>query len=173
MSDEYRFRKHLRLSGFDYSNNGFYFITICCKQFKPFFGEVVDDSMVLNQFGLVADAQWQALPERFMQTRCHSHQIMPNHMHGIIEIHNSSTKKQQLGQIIGAYKSLTYKYCLELSVKGGFKKLWQPNYYEQVIRNESAFEKISQYIETNPAQWNKDSYFIKYKVAAPLAGAFA
>ena len=117
--------------------------------------------MILNQFGVVADQQWLALPKRFPQVICHSHQIMPNHMHGIIEIHNKSANLHQIGQIIGAYKSLTYKFCRELLAKGGFERLWQANYYEQVIRNEAAFGKISQYIETNPAQWDKDSYYIK------------
>ena len=161
MTDDYQFRKHLRLSGHDYSSNGFYFITICCKQFQPLFGEVVNDIMVLNKRGFVADEQWRDLPRRFPQISCHASQVMPNHMHGILEIHNSLDNKHQIGQIIGAYKSLTYKFCRELSDKGDSEKLWQPNFYEQIIRNEAAFEKISQYIETNPAQWDKDSYFIK------------
>jgi putative transposase len=161
MNDKLKFRKHLRLRGYDYSSNGFYFITICCKQFKPLFGQVIDDGMVLNQFGHVADEQWLALPERYKQVCCHSHQIMPNHMHGILEIYNSSTSNQQIGQIIGSYKSLTYKHCREQSHESDLGKIWQPNYYEHVIRNQAAFEKISQYIETNPEQWDKDSYYIK------------
>jgi len=161
MSEQHRFRKHLRSKSHDYSSNGFYFITICCKQFRPYFGDVIDDKMVLNQFGAVADQQWRALPERFQQICCYSHQVMPNHMHGIVEIHNTSLEKHQIGQIIGAYKSLTFKFCRELSCKGYIEKLWQANFYEHVIRNDAAFEKISQYIETNPAQWDKDSYYIK------------
>jgi len=161
MTRAHQFRKHLRHKGHDYSSNGFYFITICCKQFRPLFGEVDDGIMVLNNFGIVADQQWQALPKRFSQVCCHVHQIMPNHMHGILEIHNTTVAKPQLGQIIGAYKSLTYKHCREISNTAPLRKLWQPNYYEHVIRNEKAYEKISQYIETNPAQWDKDTYYIK------------
>ena len=161
MPDEQQFRKHLRLSEYDYSSNGFYFITICCKQFKSHFGHIIDDVMILNEFGIVADQQWNHLAKRFPSVNCHSHQIMPNHMHGIIEIHNSSKIRLQVGQVIGAYKSLTYKFCRELSGKNSFERIWQSNFYEHVIRNDAAFEKISRYIETNPAQWDKDSYYIK------------
>ena len=161
MTENHRYRKHLRLQSHDYSGNGFYFITICCRKFKPYFGEVIDDCMVLNEFGTVADKQWQALPERFPQLKNHIHQIMPNHMHGILEI-SIDTKVQNIpiSQIIGAYKSLTYKLCRELN-NGSLEKIWQTNYYEHVIRNDKAFEKIYEYVETNPAQWDKDKYYMK------------
>ena len=161
MKGNYRYRKHLRLKNHDYSSNGFYFITICCRKFKPYFGEVIEDDMILNDFGRIADEQWQLLSERYPQIQNHIHQIMPNHMHGILEIHNGSKiQNNPISQIVGAYKSLTYKFCRELS-KGVLDKIWQPNFYEHVIRNDEAFKKIHEYVETNPAQWDKDKYFMK------------
>ena len=161
MPNNHRFRKNIRLSSYDYASNGFYFITICCDQLKPIFGKVVNDAMILNDLGIIANNQWQNLAERYPQITCHSHQIMPNHMHGILEIHNNSLSNIPIGNIIGAYKSLTHKYCRELPHITHLGKLWQPNFYEHVIRDDRAFEKITEYIQTNPAQWTKDSYFIK------------
>nr|WP_281347644.1 transposase [Marinicella rhabdoformis] len=117
--------------------------------------------MKLNALGEVAQAQWLGLESRYPQIKCHAHQIMPNHMHGILELHNSVKSELQLSQVIGAYKSLTHKYGRAFFLEKKLAKLWQPNFYEHVIRNDKAFQAITEYIETNPAQWDKDKYFIE------------
>ncbi len=66
-----------------------------------------------------------------------------------------------LGDIVGAYKSLVFKECLALSKNQGkyLGKLWQRNYFEHIVRNETAYQKIIEYIQNNPAQWELDKYF--------------
>lgn len=82
-------RRSIRLKGYDYSQAGLYFITICVQDRKCLFGKIVDEypagaQMELNEFGSIAYQQWQKLPERFTNMELDVFQIMPNHMHGII-----------------------------------------------------------------------------------------
>lgn len=177
-------RQTIRLQGYDYSNEGLYFVTICCQDRRCLFGNIHDGEMILNDAGQIADYTWNDLPGRFPQIILHEYIIMPNHMHGIIEISPvgvtlAVTRENEplavtrdieraevnpaptIGDIIGAYKSLTTNACLQLykaknEIMG---KLWQRNYYEHIIRNGESYEKISAYIHDNPARWADDEYF--------------
>ena len=79
-------RRSIRLKGYDYSQAGFYFVTICCEDRKQQFGTIENKEMVLNGFGTVAYQEWAKLPERFTNFELDVFQIMPNHMHGIIAV---------------------------------------------------------------------------------------
>ncbi len=83
-------RRSIRLKGYDYSEAGAYFITICCQDRKCRFGKIVAGEMVLNDFGIIAYDQWLTLTERFTTIELDVFQIMPNHMHGIIVINEST-----------------------------------------------------------------------------------
>jgi putative transposase len=77
-------RRSIRLKGYDYSQVGLYFITICCQHRKHHFGKIENHEMVLNEYGTIAYDEWAKLPERFTNFELDVFQIMPNHMHGII-----------------------------------------------------------------------------------------
>lgn len=77
-------RRSIRLKGYDYSQAGAYFITICCQDSICRFGQVVDGKMVLNAFGQIAYQEWVQLTKRFTNFEMDVFQIMPNHMHGIM-----------------------------------------------------------------------------------------
>lgn len=77
-------RKSIRLKGYDYSQAGAYFITICCRERKCFFGNIENHKIILNEFGNVAYNEWNKLPERFKNVELDVFQIMPNHMHAIL-----------------------------------------------------------------------------------------
>lgn len=79
-------RRSIRLKGYDYTQAGAYFITICSHQREHVFGEIVNGEMKLNKFGLVAKQQWEKLPERFPNIELGAFILMPNHEHGIIQI---------------------------------------------------------------------------------------
>src|SRR5688500_16841328 len=81
-------RRSIRLKGYDYSQAGSYFITMCCQDMKCRFGKIVHDQMFLNEYGLIAHEQWQQLGQRFSNCRIDEFIIMPNHMHGIISLIN-------------------------------------------------------------------------------------
>jgi putative transposase len=79
-------RKSIRLKGYDYSQAGLYFITICCDDMKHRFGRIENGVMILNELGQIAHDEWLKLAERFPNMELDAFQIMPNHMHGIIEL---------------------------------------------------------------------------------------
>jgi putative transposase len=79
-------RHSTRLKNYDYSQPGFYFVTICAHEKKWLFGNVIDDQMHLNNVGNIVHTVWNTLPERFPNIKLDEYIIMPNHMHGIIAI---------------------------------------------------------------------------------------
>ena len=81
-------RRSIRLRGYDYSQAGAYFITICCQDRKCRFGKIENDEMILNEYGTIAYDEWMTLPERFSNFEMDVFQIMPNHMHGIIVLND-------------------------------------------------------------------------------------
>ncbi|MFY0684684.1 MAG: hypothetical protein JXR20_09035, partial [Balneola sp.] len=83
-------RQSIRLQGYDYSRPGFYFITICTQNMQHIFGDVIDGEMVLNEFGNIALGFWDQIDLRYPNTWIHEFIVMPNHVHGIIEILNTN-----------------------------------------------------------------------------------
>ena len=75
-----------RAQWWDYGANGLYFVTICCHNRVCWFGNVVDGKMILSKIGGIAEKCWIEIPEHFPFVKLHHHIIMPNHVHGIIEI---------------------------------------------------------------------------------------
>ena len=84
---KYRTTSH-RLKNFDYTSNGAYFITIVTKNRDHFFGEIIDNKMVLNELGKIARDEWFKTPEirPDMNLTMVEFVVMPNHIHGIIYI---------------------------------------------------------------------------------------
>ena len=82
-------RRSIRLKGYDYSKAVLYFITICCYNRECLFGDVVNGEMVLNDAGKFADECWNIIPDHFPNAILHEYIIMPNHIHGIIELLNN------------------------------------------------------------------------------------
>ena len=74
------------MKGFDYSQPGEYFVTICTKDRSCTLGEIVDGVMRLSDIGRIVDACWRDIPAHFENTRVNEFQIMPNHVHGMVEI---------------------------------------------------------------------------------------
>ena len=160
-------RHSIRLKQYDYSQAGAYFVTIDVQNRGHLFGEIVNGEMVLNDAGKMIEEQWQALKERFPLIDLDVYQVMPDHFHGIIVIVGATLvvaldvgKPSTLGDIIGAFKSITtHKYIKGVEDHGWqrfSKRLWQRNYYEHVVRDETDLERIRKYIQSNPLNWNHD-----------------
>lgn len=80
----------MRLEGYDYSQNGAYFITICTQNREYLFGEIINGENKLNDAGKMIGVEWQALLNRFNNIKLDEYVIMPNHFHGIIIINNET-----------------------------------------------------------------------------------
>lgn len=95
-------RRSIRLKGYDYSQNGLYFITICCHDRAYLFGEIkridnLSPQMFLNDAGKIAEECWLAIPNHFPNVILHEYVIMPNHVHGIIEISQKNVPVDVVG----------------------------------------------------------------------------
>jgi REP element-mobilizing transposase RayT len=244
-------RKSIRLKGYDYSQAGLYFITICCQNRGHLFGNVINKQMILNDAGKMIENQWQKLPDRFKNVELHEYVVMPNHFHGVLQIvgatlvvaqnenmvaqnenmvaqnenmvaqnenvvaqnenmvaqnenmvaqnenvvaqnenmvaqntNNENTNihvvdivnqkgqpqgiaptetEKTVGDIIGAFKSITTVEYINGVKNNNWKpfngKLWQRNYWENIIRNDNSYQKISEYIINNPSKWNDDTFY--------------
>ena len=91
-------RKSLRIQGYDYSRPGFYFITICTKNRECFFGEIINNFVELNEGGKAAFSCWTQIPLHYPHVRLHPFIIMPNHIHGILEITTNTTGSEKPNQ---------------------------------------------------------------------------
>jgi len=86
-------RRSIRLPGYDYSQAGEYFITICTHEHEYLFGEIVKDEMQLNAFGRIVEDEWQKSAEIRMEIELGAYVIMPNHFHAIVHILDSDDPK--------------------------------------------------------------------------------
>jgi len=86
----YKSQKQYRYKGYDYSQDGFYFVTICCKNREMFFGDVVAGKMQLSEIGEIVKKFWLKIFDHFPFVKLDKFIIMPNHIHGIIEINNKT-----------------------------------------------------------------------------------
>ena len=84
-------RRSIRLKGYDYSQSGLYFITICTKNREHLFGQIINGVMCLNDYGEIAMQCWREIPQHYPNAVLHEYVVMPNHIHGIIEIIDDTT----------------------------------------------------------------------------------
>jgi len=163
-------RRSIRSRHYDYSQSGAYFITICVQGKRSLFGEVVGDEMRPNSAGRMICTQWHELPNRFPKLELDFFVVMPNHIHGILVIKSArsvqghdlepSSRSITLCDVVGAFKSITtveYVRGVKIAKWPSFeKRLWQRNYYEHIIRDESSLNSIREYIVHNPRRWTWD-----------------
>lgn len=161
-------RKDIRLKDYDYSQAGYYFITICTKDKKKLLSEIISynsHDMPKSELTLIGNEIFNTInfmDKQYSGIKFDKYIIMPNHIHLIIILHGSQLASQenpQLHKIIGQLKSYTTKRYNDLNNTKNLV-LWQRNYYEHIIRNEQEYKKIWQYIETNPLKWEEDKYYI-------------
>ncbi len=171
-----------RLQNYDYSANGYYFVTICTYQKFCYFGDIVDAEMHFSQVGRIAQKNWQDIPNHFDGVYLDEYVIMPNHVHGIIVINRPDKPRRDvacyvstdncnvnktmsklspnsgsLGAIIRSYKSSVTRWCRQ---NGDDIFRWQPRFYEYIIRNDKSLKNIRQYITNNPIKWTEDQNYV-------------
>ena len=152
-------RKHIRLSGFDYSQPGSYFITICCHNRARLFGKIENGTMVLNELGATIEKSWLWLQTHYLYVAIDEFIVMPDHFHAILSIKPNACgcnlKAEHIktvSQLIGAFKTVSSKE-IHGSITYTNIKIWQRNYWERIIRTEPELHAIRQYIRNNPKNW--------------------
>lgn len=169
-------RRTLRLKNYDYGGAGGYFVTICTDGRVCLFGEVLDGVMRLNGFGEVVREEWLQRAGVRHEIDLDGFVVVPNHLHGIVMIRGvgadrvkscpstinrppqrspSGPLSGSLGAMIGQFKSIVTKRINALRVTPGCP-VWQRNFYEHVIRDETDLQAIREYIVNNPLRWELD-----------------
>jgi putative transposase len=182
-----RSRRSIRLKGYDYSQSGAYFITVCTHNRECLF-----DDMVMRH---VAESYWSSIPQHFSDVVLDEWIVMPNHLHSVIVITDDARRGEALPKV-ALNANVSYSSAIKLSdnasggnasplpprgvpsdslgaIIGNFKSVttrrintirktqgtpvWQRNYYEHIIRNENELDRIRAYIINNPANWENDN----------------
>lgn len=167
-----RHRKLNRLKNFDYSSSGYYFVTICTKNRRVYFGNINNNKIILNLYGNIVQKYIFELPKRYKNIGLDQFIIMPNHIHLIIiikytpipvgtihelSLQNTNNQLQRrnmlLCKIIGFLKMNSSKQIHQMGLN---LFQWQRSYYDEIIRNEYSLYFIRQYIRENPINWSED-----------------
>jgi REP element-mobilizing transposase RayT len=179
-----------RLQGYDYGQNGAYFITICTKDKVHYFGQIISTpcsetqniacsetqniaSLQPTRIGAIAITFWQKIPEHFAFVILDEFVVMPNHLHGSIiiskETHNVEAQNfvplQQIGyankfgpqsenisSVIRWYKAGVKSF----GTTNKIDFVWQPRFYDHIIRDADEMKRIRTYIVNNPDNWFRD-----------------
>jgi putative transposase len=165
---EIHHRRSIRLQGYDYSQPGSYYITICTQAKEHLFGRVVEGQMHRNEMGNYVAFCWEWLAWRYAYVDLDEWIVMPNHLHGIIVItdrdasgktgggsRTAPTRRKPLGRLVGAFKTVSTDRINERRGTPA-RFLWQRDFYDHIIRDDDELNKIREYIRTNPLRWNTD-----------------
>jgi putative transposase len=170
-------RRSIRLKGYDYSQNGAYFVTICTQDRRCLFGDIVQGVFVPNPAGKMIRQVWDEAPDHY-PIQHGEFVVMPNHIHAIVILSNTIQNTDEnigqpqgnnptmtLGDVVHRYKTMTtHRYTIGVKTDDWpafFKRLWQRNYYEHIIRNDDEYHTISDYIINNPKKWDDDKLWNK------------
>ena len=153
-------RKHPRLKHYDYSQPGYYYVTIQVAGsgiVLSTVGRGLDPAAAcisLTELGQIAQEQLLGLENRYDMVKIDSYVIMPTHIHAIIHLQEAAGASPcpTLMQIIGAFKSLTTRECNQRDETPG-RQVFQTSFYETVLRNDYAYLETRRYIDENPIKW--------------------
>ena len=162
-------RRSIRLPGYDYSLPGAYFVTACIRKGEPLLGKITNGVMAMNPFGQVVRQTWDQLPNHYGHIRLDCFAVMPNHVPGIIFVVDTNTggaglkpvptdkatDRHAISEIIRGFKTFSARRRNQLRRTPG-QSVWQRNYFEHVVRDESARNRIREYILRNPSNWARD-----------------
>ena len=168
-------RRSIRLQHYDYMQAGAYFVTICVQGRECLFGEIAYGTMRLHDAGRMVQRIWGEIPDHYPGIDIDAFVVMPNHIHGIVIITENTehcdrqsgqaqgpapTKSLALSDIVKQYKPMTINQYIRGVRQNGWPpfpgRLWQRNYWEHVVRDESELQQIREYIRDNPANWASD-----------------
>ena len=150
-----RGRQSIRHPLHDYHAQGFYFVTIGTYQKRKILSSICDGQVQLSPVGEVIMQCWQEIPCYFGKVRMHDIVVMPDHVHGIIEIASTMTPRQISA---GTSKSLgsvirRFKMGVTMQMQAQYGKIWHRNYYDRIIRDEAGLHAVKEYIRLNPIRW--------------------
>ena len=154
-----RRRNSLRYPGYDYAQPGSVYVTICTHERQRLFGQVVDGQMLLNPAGVMVEDALRAAPERIPEVDIDTWIVMPDHLHAIVFCGTNPevARSQSLGVAIRWFKSTTVEAWRAGVRDSGWPRydrhLWQPDYFDRIIRSDRQLQIDRDYIGANPGRW--------------------
>ena len=160
-------RRSIRLSGYDYSTPGAYFITVCTHNRLLLFGQIANGKTEANRLGAVVEDCWSKLPDHY-DVALDAFILMPNHIHGVITIEDTSVtvgaglkpaltaKRHGVPEIVRAFKTFSARRINQIRASAG-TPVWQRGFYDHVIRSENELDRVRTYIMDNPRRWHEDA----------------
>lgn len=165
MQKEISCRKNPRIPGYDYAQNGAYFVTICTHDRMPVLSQIINDEtipqIILTEIGHEINKSIQHIDKNYENVNVTKYVIMPNHVHMIVLLQSSNKGDDKnntpLQNIIWQFKSFTTKRYYDIH-ETQCDKLWQRSFYDRIIRYEREYLDVWRYIDTNPVKWQLDEY---------------
>ena len=166
-------RRSIRLKGYDYTQNGAYFVTICTWHRQNLFGDIVSGEMQLSRNGEIIESYWDNLIKHHRHVELDQFVIMPNHVHGIIVLTDSQVianndlsgrlnqlrpQRHGIPEIIRGFKTFSARSINRHRKLTGVS-VWQRGYYEHIIRSQESLQRIREYIINNPMSWEHEDEF--------------
>jgi putative transposase len=178
-------RRSIHLKGYDYSQSGAYFVTICTQDRACLFGEIEKSEMQLNDASRMIHYWWNQLTNKYPNIELDEFVVMPNHLHGLIIVgadprvcpetklpappdknkgeHTGSPLQGpiSLSRMIQWFNTMTTNESLRNVKQNDWhpfnKRLWQRNYWEHIVCDENELNRIRKYIIENPFKWDQDN----------------
>jgi putative transposase len=159
-------RRRVRLQGADYTAPGAYFVTICAYRRWSIFGRVVDGRMQPNALGRLVAELWNEIPQHVDSVTLDCSVVMPNHLHGIVVItgtvRDTACRVPTFGRpIAGSLATIVRSFKAAVRKEAARRihlaqPVWQPRFYEHVIRDDEDLARIREYITAKPSKWAED-----------------
>jgi len=108
---------------------------------------------------------WLELPRHTIGVRVDKFVVMPNHFHGIVALESgyigagSKPARTPLPEVVRQFKTFSARGINQMRGTPG-QAIWQRSYYDHIIRDEADYLRIWNYIDTNPAKWEEDEYYV-------------
>ena len=155
-------RKSTRLKDYDYSKDGYYFITVCTQNRKNILSTVGEGFPLpkLTQCGEITERLLLEITERYEEINIDKYVIMPNHIHLVIALKNDGrgNPSPTIDRAMGWFKYMATKEINKLLETPG-KKIFQRSFHDHIIRGEDDYKEIWQYIDSNPSKWKEDIFY--------------
>lgn len=161
-----------RANGWNYDDNGMYYLTICTAHLRCILGQINESKMILSAIGKIVEEEWQKSFILRQEMKCEIYTIMPNHIHAIISLQNQKLiaenippttnhgvayrKPQSVSSFVSGFKSAVTSKLRQQQLSSD--SIWHPRFYDHIVRDENDYQRIKEYILENPSRWQHDEY---------------
>jgi putative transposase len=136
-----------------------YFVTIIAHKRLHMFGSIENYFVIESKLGNIIASCWQPIPDHFSSVELGAFVIMPNHIHGVIILHDVS-EKVTLGHVINTFEGAVTRIARKTELDFDLDHpVWHRNFHDHIIRNEQEYNYIVQYIQSNPSRWEVDTFY--------------